>query len=411
MAGDSLSVIQTGLQGVDTAMQAVSDDLANSGTTGFQSESIAFETLLGDFVAGNPLGGGVEALGIVRDFSEGSIVQTNQPTDMAIQGNGFFVFQDPSGAQVYSRNGHMTVGSTGSLLSFNGDQVLGYAIGANGTVGGVLGPITIPQGLLAPVASTKGTLTGNLNASSPVIAGAINPTDPTTYNASVSMQVYDSLGNSHVVTFYFQNAGVGTPPAAENWNWSATFDGSAAGMTGNTGALGFDSNGNLVSGGIPATPLTATPTAATPITLNLNFNGMTQFSSANTTTGTADGIASGGPIGLQVDDKGVLSLSYSNGTIVQIAQVAVATFPAEQGLTLSTGGVYQQSATSGQPTVSTAGAGSAGVIRPSALESSNVDTTSQLISLVVLQRSFQANSKALQTQDNILGSLLQLQTT
>ncbi len=91
MAGDSLSVIQTGLQGVDTAMQAVSDDLANSGTIGFQSESVAFETLLGAFVAGNPLGGGVEAQGIVRDFSQGAIVQTNSPTDMAIQGNGFFV--------------------------------------------------------------------------------------------------------------------------------------------------------------------------------------------------------------------------------------------------------------------------------------------------------------------------------
>ncbi len=411
MAGDSLSVIQTGLQGVDTAMQAVSDNLANSGTTGYQSEAVAFETLLGAFVAGNPLGGGVEALGIVRDFSQGAIVQTNQPTDMAIQGNGFFVFQEASGSQVYSRNGHMTIGSTGSLLSFNGDEVLGYTIGSSGGVGGVLGPITIPQGMLPPSASTKATLTGNLDASSPVITGAINPSEATTYNSSVSVQVYDSLGNTHVVTFFFQNAGAAAPPAAETWNWTATFDGSTTGMTGNTGTMDFDSSGNLVSGGVPGGALTATPTAAAPMSLNLNLNGLTQFSSPNATTGTADGNASGGPLGVQVDDKGVISVSYSNGQIVNVAQVAVATFPSVEGLTLANGGVYQQTNSSGQPTIATAGAGSAGSIRPSALESSNVDTTNQLISLVVLQRSFQANSKALQTQDNILGSLLQLQTT
>ncbi len=411
MAGDSLSVIQTGLQGVDTAMQAVSDDLANSGTIGFQSESVAFETLLGAFVAGNPLGGGVEAQGIVRDFSQGAIVQTNSPTDMAIQGNGFFVFQDPSGSQVYSRDGHTIVGPTGSLLSFNGDQVMGYPIGSSGTVGGLLGPITIPQGLLSPNASTQGTMSGNLNSSSPVIAGAINPADPTTYNSSVSLQVYDTLGNTHVVSFFFQNSGPGVAPAAENWNWTATFDGSATGMTGNSGTLGFDTTGNLVSGGIPGAALTATPPGAAALSLNLNFNGLTQFASANAITGAADGNASGGPLGVSIDNNGVVSVSYSNGQINKVAQVAVATFPSEQGLTLSNGGVYQQSSASGQPTITSAGAGSAGVIRPSSLESSNVDTTSQLISLVVLQRSFQANSKALQTQDNILGSVLQLQTT
>ena len=392
-------------------MQAVSDDLANSGTTGFQSETVAFETLLGAFVAGNPLGGGVEAQGIVRDFSQGAIVQTNSPTDMAIQGNGFFVFQDPSGSQVYSRNGHTIVGATGSLLSFNGDQVLGYAIGAGGAVGGLLGPITIPQGLLAPTASTQSSLNGNLDSASGVIAAALNPALPTTYNASVSVQVYDSLGNTHVLSLFFQNSGPGVLPVAENWNWTATLDGSAVGMTGNNGTLGFDASGNLISGGLPAAPLTATPAGAAALSLNLNLNGLTQFASPNATTGTANGNASGGPLSVQIDNKGIVSVSYSNGQIIKIALVAVATFPSEQGLALSNGGVYQQSSSSGQPTISTAGAGSAGVIRPSSLESSNVDTTSQLISLVVLQRSFQANSKALQTQDNILGAVLQLQTT
>src|SRR5262249_4333697 len=158
-------------------------------------------------------------------------------------------------------------------------------------------------------------------------------------------------------------------------------------LANNTGTLGFDTSGNLISGGIPASPLTATPAGAAPMSINLDLSAMTQFSNPSAVTGTADGNASGGPLAVQVDDKGVVSVSYSNGRIVKVAQVAVATFPSEEGLALSTGGVYQQTVGSGAPTIATAGAGSAGVIRPSALEDSNVDTTSQLISLVVLQRS------------------------
>jgi flagellar hook protein FlgE len=92
MSGNTLSITQTGLQTVDTALQAVSDNLANANTTGFQSESVEFETLLGSLVGSSTLGGGVGVTGIDRDFSQGAIVQSNSPTDMAIQGNGFFVY-------------------------------------------------------------------------------------------------------------------------------------------------------------------------------------------------------------------------------------------------------------------------------------------------------------------------------
>jgi len=412
MAGNSLSVTQTGLQAVDTAMQAISDNLANAQTDGFESEAIEFATLLGEFIAGSPLGGGVTVQGLKRDFSQGAIVQTGSPTDMAIQGNGFFVFQDSSGNLTFSRNGHMTVGPTGDLLSFNGSQVMGYAVNAAGKPTGILGPIVIPQGLLAPAASTQSSLSGNLDAGSPVIAGPINPADPTTYDTSVSVQVFDSLGNSHVLTYYLQNAGpVAGPPPTEQWNWTATLDGSAAGLANNSGSFNFDVNGNLVAGGTPGAPLTATIAGAANLSLNLNFNALTQYGGATAATGTADGNAVGRPSGIQVSNTGLVSISYSNGQTVNIAQVAVATFPSEQGLQLTDGGVFQQTQNSGQATIATAGAGSAGSIQASALESSNVDTTSQLVSLVVLQRSYQANAKALQTEDNILGTLMQLQTT
>jgi flagellar hook protein FlgE len=409
--GDSLSINQSGLQAVETAMNAVSDNLANAQTTGFNSESVEFAALLGEYIDGSPLGGGVNDVGISRDFSQGSIVQASSPTDMAIQGNGFFVLQDSAGNTTFSRNGSMSIGNNGDLLAFNGSQVMGYQVNASGAPAGVLSPIVIPQTANAPTASTQIALSGNLDSTSPVIAGAINPANPATYSSSMSVQVYDSLGNAHTLTFFFQNAGPGAAPAAENWNWTATLDGSAAGLAGNTGTFGFSANGNIVTGGAPVAPLTAAPAGAQPLSLSLNFGALTQYGAAAAVTGNADGSAVGRPQNIQVDNTGLVSVSYSNGKVVNVAKVAIATFPALQGLQLTTGGVYQQTVTSGAPTIATAGAGSAGNIQSSALESSNVDTTAQLVSLVVLQRNYEANAKALQTSDNILADLMQLQTT
>jgi len=409
MAGSSLTVTETGLQGVETAMQAVSDNLANAQTTGFHSESADFATLLGEFVAGNALGGGVTTTGITRDLSEGAITQTNSPTDMAIQGNGYFVLSDASGALSYTRDGQTQVSSNGTLVGFNGDSVMGYSVNAAGVSSGVLGPIAIPQGVLAPTASTQTTVSGNLDASTPVIAGAINPANPATYSTSVSVQVYDSLGNSHVLTYYYQNAGVGVAPVAETWNWTATLDGSAVGLANNSGVIGFDNTGAIVAGAKPALPLTAAIAGAANLSLNLDFSGLTQYAGGTAATGSADGNAVGRPEGVQIGNNGGVSISYSNGQTVNVAQVAVATFPSEQGLQLGNG-VFAATSNSGAATISTAGSGAAGTIQANALESSNVDTTSQLVNLVVLQRNYQANAKALQTEDSILGTIIGIQT-
>jgi flagellar hook protein FlgE len=222
--------------------------------------------------------------------------------------------------------------------------------------------------------------------------------------------VYDSLGNAHVLTYYFQNSGPGTSPAAENWNWTATLDGSATGLTNNSGTVGFNANGDIVSGAVPGSALTATISGAANLSLNIDFSGLTQFAGGTAATGTADGNAIGRPQGVSINSNGIVSVSYSNGQNVNIAQVAVATFAAEQGLRLNSEGTYSQTSSSGTPTISGANAGAAGSIVSGALENSNVDTTNQLVNLVVLQRSYQADAKALQTQDSILGTLMQIVT-
>ena len=131
---------------------------------------------------------------------------------MAIQGDGYFVLGGSAGALSYTPAMAKTqVAANGTLVGFNGDSVMGYSVNAAGLSSGVLGPIIVPQGVLAPTASTNTSATGNLNAASPVIGGQ-SIANPATYSTSVSVQVYDSLGNSHVLTYYYQNSGPGVTP-------------------------------------------------------------------------------------------------------------------------------------------------------------------------------------------------------
>ena len=153
----------------------------------------------------------------------------------------------------------------------------------------------IPQGALAPTASSSVGLTGNLDAGSAPITGAIDPANSATYTSSVSVQLYDSLGNSHTLSIYYQNAGPTTStPATDQWNWAPTpLDGSATGLTNNSGSIQFNSAGAVASGGIPSSPLSATVAGAAPLSLGLNFAQLTQFGTASSLSGTANGNAAG----------------------------------------------------------------------------------------------------------------------
>jgi flagellar hook protein FlgE len=399
----SLSISETGLDAVDAALGAVSDNLANAQTIGFKDESVEFETLLGEMVGENDLGGGVTTVGVNRDFSEGALVQSNSPLDMALQGNGFFVFQGADGQLVYSRNGQITEAADGTLVGSDGSALMGFTLDAAGNPGGTLGTLQIPAGLNPPAASTKASVSGNLDAGASTIAvgTTINPSDPATYSSSASAQVYDSLGNSHVVTFYYQNNGAGS------WTWLATVDGSTAGVAGNTGTVVFNAQGQITSGAA-AGPLAFTPAGATAESIALNFSGLTQFASQTALSGSADGCTAGTALGVQVDDNGIVSVTYSNGQTVAVGQVVVAEFPSAQGLELTNGGVFTETTASGVPVIGTPGANGSELIRPSTLEQSNVNTASELVNLVTLERAYEANAKALETANNTESYLEQL---
>jgi flagellar hook protein FlgE len=407
----SFSITETGLSATETALNTVSDNLANAQTVGFKSQSADFETLLGQSIADTTVGGGVAISGVSSDFTEGTLNQTGQPLDMAIQGNGFFIYRTSAGQQVYSRNGQLTVGSNGTLLGPNGDELLGYTIQANGSLG-TLGPIQIPQTLLAPTASTTVSLSGNLNSGDTVIptTTAINPSNPATYDYSASTTVYDSLGNAHELTFYFQNNGPDpNHPGDTLWSWMATLDGSSTGLTNNSGTFDFNSSGAMVIGAKPANPLGATLTdGAAALSLSLNFGSITQYASGDSVSGTADGNAPAGPVSSQIDSQGQISVTYSNGQTVAVGQVALATFVSNSGLELTTGGVYVATPNAGAITISAPGAGAAGTIVNGTLEQSNVSISDELVNLVVLQNIYGANAKALQTEDNVESTVINM---
>src|SRR5579885_145951 len=402
---------QTGLQAITQALQTSSDNLANAQTTGYKSEDPIFETLLGNQIGDQTVGGGAAVVGLERDFSEGSIIQTGVGTDLAIEGGGFFVYQTASGQQMFSRDGQISVGSDGSLVGPNGFQLMGFNVDSAGNPLGVLQPLVIPTSMIPPTASTQVTMQGNLDSSSPVLSGPINPSDPTTYSYSASVTVYDSLGNSHVVTFFYQNAGPDPAnPGDELWNWTATLDGGTTGLANNSGSIDFDSSGNLVIGGTPASTLNATLTnGAANLSLALNFSSLTQFGSASVASGTADGNSASSPSSVSIDSSGLVTVTFENGMTKNIGKVGIATFPSDQGLQLGEGGMFAATAAAGQMTIAAAGSGGAGKLQAGALEESNVDTATELVNLVVLQNAYGANAKALQVEDAMASDITNIQ--
>jgi flagellar hook protein FlgE len=402
---------QTGLQAIVQALQTSSDNLANAQTIGYKAETPIFETLLGNQIGSQTVGGGAAVVGIERNFSEGSLLQTGVGTNLAIEGDGFFIYQTASGQQLFSRNGQVTVGSDGSLVGPGGFQLMGFGVDAAGNPLGVLQPLMVPTAMIPPTASTKVGMQGNLDSSSPVLSGAINPSDPTTYSYASSVTVYDSLGNSHVVTFFFQNAGPDPAnPGDELWKWMATVDGGTTGLTNNTGSFDFDSAGNLVLGGVPATPLGAALTnGAAPLSLSLDFTQLTQFGSASVVTGTADGNSAASPSSVSINSDGLVTVTFNNGMTRDVGIVALATFTSNQGLQLGQAGMFEYTASAGQATAAIPGAGASGKLRAGSLEESNVDTATELVNLVILQNAYGANAKALQVEDAMASTITNIQ--
>ena len=403
----------SGLSANSTAMTVIGDNIANVNTTAFKSNKSSFANVLSQSLGGSAtgsIGRGVEFWGVSPSWSQGSVENTANATDMAINGKGFFMVEDDSGSAFYTRAGEFSFNKDGDLVNPDGLYVQGYTVSSLAADGAItLGPIeniNVPgESTAPPQATTTSTLDINLDA-----GAAVNDT------YSSTQTIYDSLGNAIPLTLTFEKT------AANQWTVNVSVPtGTVTDPTTDIGItnanLTFDGNGNLNTGADPSITLTNLANGAAGIAINWDLfdtagvtNGdLTQYAAASTTNfNTQDGYAAGNLRGVSVDEKGFVTGVYSNGQLTPLYQVVLAEFPSYFGLSKMGKNLYAESRASGQAMTGVPLSGSLGSISPSAIEMSNVDLAQEFVKMITTQRAFQANSRVITTSDEILQELISL---
>lgn len=405
----------SGLNANATAMTVIGDNIANVNTTGFKANRSSFANVLSTSLqgsGGNNIGRGVTFWGSTPSWSQGSVENTANATDMAVNGRGFFMVNDQSGQTLFTRAGEFAFDRNGDLRNPDGLAVQGYqvtAVAPDGTLTlGAIMNIGVPsESTSPPVATDEFTMDINLDAGAAL-------TD--TY--STSQVFYDSLGNAVPVTFTFTRAAA-VAPATATWNVAASIPASAGtGAAVSVPSIGFNASGNMIVPAADATvTLTLTNGATSPqaITWSLydpagpSLGDITGYASASVTTfQTQNGFPAGSLRGVSVDELGVVTGAYSNGQMTPLYQVALADFPSYYGLTKMGNNLYAESLASGQALPGVAQSGRLGSISPSSVEMSNVDLAQEFVKMITTQRAFQANSRVITTSDEILNELINI---
>jgi len=417
------STLYTGISGLQAnaeAMSVTGNNISNSNTVGFKSSSTLFSDVLSASISSSSgdsqVGRGAQISSVRNSFSQGSFQSSSSSTDLAIEGDGFFMVSDPSSSEVlYTRNGAFGFDANGYLTNAEGYRVQGKSFDANGDlIGGDPTDIKVDINSQIPAKRTSNlTLTTNLDASSSLV-GPFDMTDPVnSSNYSTSTQIYDSLGNTHMATTYF------TMTAPQTWEWhtvanSSELDLAAAGPEVITevgsGSLSFDSSGNLLTGATASTTSGALVwnNGSDPNhQINMEFN-TTQFSSSSVVISQRqDGYAPGEVVQVSIDNNGTVSASYSNGESIDNAMLTLATFTNPNGLGKEGGSLYAASNSSGTPSIGISSP-SQGSIYTNSLELSNVDLAQEFVDLITIQNGYSASSKVITTTDEMLQELINM---
>lgn len=409
----SFSTALSALNATSTAIDVVGNNLANMNTPGFKTSEVVFRDLvtqsLGAGLGETQVGFGTAQPLTVREFSQGAIQTSSGLLDAAIQGDGFFVTQSSQGATLYTRAGNFQVDSSGNLRTDTGNMVQGWTtldpttgqVDSNGPIGNIVVPT---GGLQAPTPTTTLTADLNLNASA---------TADSSSDFSTPVTVYDSLGNSHVLTIGFEKTGTNT------WSYQVSIPGSdvtsgTAGtpypITGASGSLTFDSTGKLTD-----------PAAGSPIAINLTGlsdgaadmnvswdpynNGVgriTQFGQPSASSASSqNGSAAAQLVHVGLSDGGQIMAQYSDGVQTVVGQVALASIRNPSTLIAAGNNSFQLSALTANPSVGTPGTGGRGSIVGGAVEASTVDIASEFTNLIVYQRGYEANAHVITTADQL----------
>jgi flagellar hook protein FlgE len=472
MGFDALFTGISGLNAYQSQIDMISNNIANVGTIGFKGQRMTFADLFYQsqgFASAptqtnggvNPMetGLGVKVNTIDTNFSQGGLQTTGINTDLALNGDGFFMLRNLNGTgqPLYTRDGAFSLNSNGVLYDpATGLAVQGFMANGNGTItsSGTPGTITIPLGTQMQATATGGANAVKFGPTNDQVfdmsmGGSLDQTQysvaangGTPVNKTLSTTIYDSLGNAHQATITFTpdaatplpatvNNAAGTAVApATRWTYTITFaDGSTT--SSNTGEVFFDQNGQYINtsssatgtpvhttGGVPAAAdgnalvvsgWTGGNNAVAPQTIGLDFSNMAALAGTPTANVIAqNGYAAGTLSNITVGQDGTITGSFTNGQQKTIAQVAVATFQNEGGLHRTGGNAFAQTANSGLAQIGTANSGRYGAIISGSLEQSNVSLADEFTKMIVAQRAFEANTRGVSTADQNLQTVINI---
>jgi len=391
----SFDIALSGIQAINEQLNTVSNNIANAATYGFKSGRANFSSVYAGTQAN-----GVEIGSITQNIGQsGSTTTTGRPLDAAIDGSGFFIARDLQGGMTYSRVGIFTTDTSGFLVDGAGKRVQGYGKSTNGALGAI-GDLQVPTGQIPAVATTKVNYVGNMSADWQTPATAFDPTDPSSYNMVTQSVAFDSLGTQHAINEYYVKTGSNTVAVYYGIDKNAV-----SATPGNT--LTFDTAGQLTSGGTASVSIPAANGAAAG-TVSIDYTGSTLFAGDPTTaTNHYDGYAAGAFLGVSLASDGSLVAKYSNDKSQVVGTLALATFANQGALTAIGDTSWVANADSGAALLNAPGVGLSGKLSTGALEGSNVDITSELVGLMTSQRNYQANSKVLSTESQMMQSLMQ----
>ncbi|MBB4199399.1 hypothetical protein CCR94_06080 [Rhodoblastus sphagnicola] len=407
---DAMNASVTGMNAQSNYLSNIGQNISNASTPGYKQADTEFSTLVDQSAVGQTSAGGVYTTTRVEAAKRGTLQSTTSTTDLAVNGNGFFVVSNSansssgSGENFLTRSGSFVTDNSGNLYNSAGYYLMGYAYSASGTLPAMssnsltgMTNVKVATGILPAVATSTGTFSANLDSTATSGAG---PVSNTSFTSQTSITMYDSQGAAEIVNLYFLKTGANT--------WSAAAYLGATALTGSTTALNFTGSTlgatsmsfNLpnANGALPTNPVT------------LDLSGMTQYSTAFAVSKSdMTGHAASSISSVSISTDGTLSYQLADGTSVAAYKIPLASVASPINMLSGTGNVFSPTLESGQANVGVAGTGQLGTIKSSNLEQSTVDIATELTNMIVAQRNYQANSKMFSTGAQCLDTLINMQ--
>ncbi|AJP73522.1 flagellar hook protein FlgE [Sphingomonas hengshuiensis] len=420
----------SGLQGAQSEMAAISNNIANVSTNGFKKSATQFADVIASTSTSSPtqiVGSGTVVKSVRQQFGQGGFTQTDSALDVAISGDGFFVVKGSgAGNSVsYTRNGSFQVDASRTVVDGQGNALQVYPVDSTGSVAasglGATTSLKLPATSGTPVATSKVALSVDLSANATIPSEAaegstaFDRTDPSTYNNSTQTTIYDASGNALTMTSYFVRDTAPTEAdASSSWSvYSFVGDQQLSTATGDAVSLTFDASGTLTAP-TTATALTGfTPAGATteqPLTLDFGTATNQAGSVFSVDAKSQDGKTVGQFQSVAIADDGTVTATFSNGDTQALGKVVLANFANPAGLRQLGDSSWAATGISGDPQLAQPGDAGTGALMSGAIEQSNVDITEELVALIAAQRNFQANAKALDTASQLSQTIFNIRS-